>query len=326
MRAIVLGDDGPRFVEDHPEPTPGEGEALVHLVQAGICDTDLELSKGYAGFRGVLGHEFIGQVDAADPVLGGRRVVAAINIGCGDCPRCDAGDPGHCARRQSLGIRDRDGVFAERVAIPRARLVPLPVGLPDDLAVFAEPLAAALHVLDEFDPAQHDPNTPVAVLGDGKLGLLIAMSLAAAGLKVRSVGHHRSKLALAAAAGVETVLESELDSGWTRAHDLVVEATGHPSGLARALSLCAPRGTVVLKSTTHAPITLDLAAVVVHELRVVGSRCGDMQRAVDLLAEGTLDLRPLIAARYPLEAGLEALARAASRGTLKVLLTGPPRP
>lgn len=321
MRALLLDDDGLRLELDHPEPEPGPDEALVDVIQAGVCDTDLQLAAGYAGFRGVLGHEFVGRVQAGDPIFGGRRVVAAINEGCGACSRCAGADPGHCAARKTLGIRGRDGVFAERVAIPRAQLVEVPDHIDDDLAVFAEPLAAALHVLDELGPRSRSPDHPIAVLGDGKLGLLIAMSLAAAGHPVRCVGHHAAKLALAAAAGVETLLERDLDDAHARAYPVVVEATGHPSGLARALSLCAPRGTVILKSTTRAPIPLDLAAVVVNELRVVGSRCGDMARAIALLGEGTLDLSSLIAARFPLDACLDAIARASAPGVLKVLIS-----
>ena len=320
VRALVYDAEGLQLVEDHPEPQLGEDEALVHVTCAGICDTDLQLTAGYAGFRGVLGHEFVGRVDAADPLLAGRRVVADINLGCGRCPRCLAEGQGHhCAQRQTLGIRRRDGAFAERVAIPRRNLVPVPEQVEDERAVFAEPLAAALHVLDAVDE-QVEADETLVVLGDGKLGLLIALALRAAGRSVCCIGHHGAKLELAARAGVQTRLESELGASDRHRAGFVVEATGNPRGLERALWLVRPRGTVVLKTTTAEPAPVDLAPVVVNELRVVGSRCGDMARAVELLASGALDPRPLICARHPLGSGVAALAAARERGALKVLL------
>ncbi|WP_106392546.1 alcohol dehydrogenase catalytic domain-containing protein [Enhygromyxa salina] len=320
MRALILDPAGElRVRDDHPEPVPAADEALIHVRRAGVCDTDLQLVDGYAGFEGVLGHEFVGLVDAADPELGGRRVVADINIGCGACPACTHGDGHHCRARATIGIRGRPGVFAERVALPRRNLVPVPETVDDELAVFAEPLAAALHVLDELEPGPGEVPR-VDVLGDGKLGLLIGLALHAAGQPVRAIGHHRAKLDVAAALGIETSLERELDARDQGAAALVVEATGHPSGLSRALWLARPRGAVILKTTSAAPIPLDLSTVVVNELRVIGSRCGDMARAVDLLARGGLDPRPLIAARYPLARATEALEHASRRGVLKVLV------
>lgn len=319
MHALVLAADGqPHFVDDHPEPSVGEGEALVHVRQAGICDTDLQLLAGYGGFHGVLGHEFVGIVDDRDPELGGARVVADINVGCRVCPACRQGDEHHCRARTTLGIRARAGVFAQRVAIPRRNLVRVPDRVDDDLAVFAEPLAAALHVLDEL-PA--DASERIDVIGDGKLGLLVALSLHAAGRAVRVIGHHQGKLELAAGVGIATMLEQQLDEGERSRSAFVVEASGHPSGLARALWLARARGTVILKTTSAAPLHLDLSKIVVDELRVVGSRCGDLRRAIALLDAGTLDPRSLIAARYPFGATINALEHAARRGVLKVLLT-----
>lgn len=323
MRALVLDSQASparvRLRRDHPEPEPGPGEALVHLRLAGVCATDLELVRGYAGFSGVLGHEFVGRVDADDDELGGRRVVADINLGCGRCEDCRLGDGHHCATRQVLGIRGHDGAFAERLVVPRDRLRTVPEALDDELAVFAEPLAAGLHVLDEIDARDEQ----VTVLGDGKLGLLTALALRGAGLAVRVVGHHEAKLALAAAAGAETALEPELGPGDRRSAALVVEATGSAGGLSRALELARPRATVVLKSTVARPLAVDFSPVVVHELRLIGSRCGDMSQALELLAAGRVDPRPLIAARYELDAGERALARAAEPGVLKVLIRGP---
>lgn len=320
MHALVLAADGrPRLVEDYPEPIVRAGEVLVHVRQAGICDTDLQLLAGYSpGFHAVLGHEFVGIVDERDPELGGARVVADINIGCGVCAACLHGDSHHCRARTTLGIRARDGVFAQRVAIPRQNLVRVPDRVDDDLAVFAEPLAAALHVLDQL-PA--DSNDRIDVIGDGKLGLLIALSLHAAGRDVRVIGHHEDKLELAAAVGIATVLEHELDASERSRSSFVVEASGHPSGLERALWLARPRGTVILKTTSATPLSLDLAKIVIDELRIIGSRCGDLHEAIALLDSGSLDPRPLIAARYPFADAMAAIEHAGRRGTLKVLLS-----
>lgn len=319
MRALILDDHGrARLVDDWPEPTPGPEDALVHVRRAGVCDTDLQLLAGYAGFRGVLGHEFVGVVDAADPRLGGRRVVADINIGCGTCATCRKGDAHHCRQRSTIGIRDRPGVFAERVALPRANLVPVPDSVDDDLAVFAEPLAAALHVLDELTDVPIGER--IEVLGDGKLGLLIGLGLLAAGRRVRIIGHHEHKLARAEQLGIDTVLEQQLDADARSSAAVVVEATGHPSGLTRALWLTRPRGTVVLKTTRAEPLSVDLSKLVVDELRMVGSRCGDMAHAVALLASGAVDARVLIAHRYPLAEAINALEHAGRPGVLKILL------
>ncbi|MFO7567913.1 MAG: alcohol dehydrogenase catalytic domain-containing protein [Enhygromyxa sp.] len=314
MRALVLDDDGRlRLDRDHPEPTPGPNEALVHVRLAGVCATDLELTRGYAGFRGVLGHEFVGLVDREDPHWPGRRVVADINIGCGRCPACLTSDGHHCRARTTLGIRGRPGVFAERVAVPRAKLVAVPDEVDDERAVFAEPLAAALHVLDDAPD-----EGPITVLGDGKLGILIALSLRAAGRSVELIGRHPAKLAIAEGSGIPTLLEPDLEDA--PRSSMIVEATGNPSGLSRALQLVHPRGTIVLKTTTAGPSAVDLTPLVVNELRLVGSRCGDMRRAVDLLASGRLDPRPLIAARYLLDDAERALAHAAAPGVAKILI------
>lgn len=321
MHALVLTDDGPRLRTDHPEPTVGDGEVLVHVRQAGICDTDLQLLAGYGGFRGVLGHEFVGLVDAADPQLGGARVVADINVGCGVCVSCTNEHGHHCRARTTLGIRAKDGVFAERVAVPRRNLVRVPDHVDDDLAVFAEPLAAALHVLDELPDLLPDLDERIDVLGDGKLGLLVALSLHAAGRRVRAIGHHLEKLELAARVGIDVVLEGQLEAGERRGSAYVVEATGHPSGLERALWLVRPRGTVILKTTHAGRASLDLATIVVDEVRVVGSRCGDLHRAIAVLDAGAVDPRPLVAARYSLASGVAALEHAGRRGVLKVLIS-----
>ena len=327
MLALVL-DPSARVTSTHPAPERVPGEALIAVRVSGVCDTDLQLARGYMGFTGVPGHEFVGEVLAADePKWIGKRVVADINAGCGACPDCTAGAGHHCARRTVLGIVGRSGSFAELVTAPERCLVEVPETLTDDRAVFAEPLAAALHVLDEIDlsfsRSTARPRRAI-VLGDGKLGQLIVRALASQGVATTLVGRHAHKLLLAASAGVETFLESELPAS-RRGADLVVEATGSEGGLASALTLVAPRGRVVLKTTVASKLTVDLAPVVIHEIRVVGSRCGDMQRAVDVLARGQVDPLPLVEARYPLARADEALAHAGRRGTLKVLIDGPQR-
>lgn len=316
MLALVL-DGSARMTADQPEPARAPGEALVRVRVAGVCDTDLQLARGYMGFRGVPGHELVGEVIAADAQWVGKRVVADINAGCGTCDDCTKRDGHHCERRTVLGILGRSGAFAELVAIPERCLVAVPDGLVDDRAVFAEPLAAALHVLDEIEAPT--PKTRAIVLGDGKLGQLIALALAGSGVRTTLVGHHESKLANVRPAGVEAILEADIPASLKGA-ELVVEATGSEGGLARALELVAPRGTVVLKTTVASKVTLDLAPIVINEVRVVGSRCGDIQRAVDMLACGGVDPSGLVEARYPLARADEALAHAGRRGAMKILI------
>ncbi len=320
MLALVLA-DSPTMVADHPEPTRARGEAIVRVRTTGVCDTDLQLARGYMGFRGVPGHEVVGEVIASDDARWiGKRVVADINAGCGACADCTERDGHHCATRTVLGILGRSGAFAERFAIPERCLVAVPDSLSDDRAVFAEPLAAALHVLDE---ASAISARRAIVLGDGKLAQLIARALASAGLATAMVGHHDAKLALARSVGVDGYLEDAIPAALGGA-DLVVEATGSERGLARALALVRPRGTVVMKTTVASPLTVDLAPVVIHEVKIVGSRCGDMRRAIAALAEGTIDPLPLIEARYPLARADEALTHAGRRGALKILVDAGP--
>jgi threonine dehydrogenase-like Zn-dependent dehydrogenase len=318
MLALLNGDP-PRLVHDQPSPSRPAGEALLRPRLSGICDTDLQLARGYMGFRGVLGHEMVADVvECDDARWRGRRVVADINASCGECRDCRESDGHHCASRTVLGILERNGSLAEELVVPERCLVQVPDGVPDELAVFAEPMAAALHVLDELpSPAAGS----AVVLGDGKLGLLVTFALASAGLDVTLVGHHRDKLALGAAAGARGLLESEVSRTRDRA-SVVVEATGSASGLALALELTAPKGLVVLKTTVAGPTQVDLSPIVINELRVVGSRCGHLDRALDVLAAGRVDPRPLITARYPLARADEALAHAARKGALKVLVEG----
>ena len=321
MKALTCSDRGVTLA-DVPDPKTTPGEVVVRVTSAGICNTDLELARGYMSFRGVLGHEVIGRVVATHegPVperLAGRRVAMEINCACDACPVCRAGGRNHCPSRTVLGILGRDGGIAELVRIPEKNLHPLPDSITDEAAAFIEPLAAALHAFDDAAPR---PGDRVCLLGDGKLGLLTGLAVAARkgdlGRAV-AVGRHREKLALLEAAGLDVALENGFsESGF----DIVVEATGQPEGLARALSLVRPRGTIVLKSTYAGAAGVDLAPIVIHEIRVVGSRCGDFGRAIDVLARGTIDPRPLISARYPLADAERAFSRAAEPGVLKVLV------
>jgi threonine dehydrogenase-like Zn-dependent dehydrogenase len=307
-----------------PVPEPGPGEALVRVLVAGICNTDIELFSGYYGFAGVPGHEFVGRVARCpdDPAREGARVVADINCGCGKCRFCLAGNRRHCAARQVIGILGRPGAFAEYLCVPVANLYPVPDALDDRVAVFAEPLAAALEVGRQVRIRAADA---VAVLGDGKLGLLCALGLCALNPGILLIGRHEAKLALAAAQGVRTLHcpagnENAVLAELRGTFDLVVEATGRPEGVAQAIELVRPEGVVALKTTSHRPSTLNLAKVVVDEISMVGSRCGDMALALDTLASGRLDVRPLIQAVSPFAAFEQAFAAARAPGALKVVL------
>jgi len=316
MRALRVGDVGLTLADlSAPEPN---GEALVRVTLSGICNTDLEIARGYAGFRGTIGHEFVGVVEDAGggPIARGERVVGEINAGCGSCPRCMLGDPRHCATRTVLGIVGRDGAHAELVRLPARNLVRVPAAVSDRAAVFVEPLAAACGVLERCAMAD---GTRVAVIGDGKLGLLCAMALVAAGLRPVLVGKHAEKLAIAHARGIATAtVEGAAARG--RAFDVVVEASGGASGFQLALELLRPQGTLVLKSTFHGATPVDAARVVVEEITVIGSRCGRFAPALDLLARGVVDVASLVSDTLPLARGVAAMERAAAPGVLKVLL------
>ncbi|HEX3758048.1 MAG TPA: alcohol dehydrogenase catalytic domain-containing protein [Kofleriaceae bacterium] len=318
MRALRVGDGAASLVEIEP-PEP-HGEAIVRVTLSGICNTDLEIARGYAGFRGTIGHEFVGVVE--DPGGGaiprGARVVGEINAGCGRCARCAAGDPRHCATRTVLGIVGRDRAHADLVRLPAGNLVRVPDSVPDTSAVFVEPLAAACGVLERA-PGTGDPHARVAVIGDGKLGLLCARVLAARGVRPVLIGKHAAKRALADRRGIETVAVAEA-AARGRSFDVVVEASGNATGFELALAVLQPQGTLVLKSTFHGLTPVDAARVVVEEITVIGSRCGRFAPALDLLARGAVDVADLVSEIVPLDRGEAALARAAAPGVLKVLL------
>jgi threonine dehydrogenase-like Zn-dependent dehydrogenase len=314
VRALVLSDDGVRFQDDRPDPVPAPGEVLVRVVRAGICETDLQLIKGYHGFRGVLGHEFVGL--ALGGALEGRRVVGEINCSCLACDTCRAGRPGHCPHRTVLGIVGHDGAFADLVAVPERNLHAVPDAVDDDAAVFVEPVAAAFQIPAQVAVRREDR---VAVLGDGRLGNLCAQVLASLSDHVVVVGKHPEKLAVLASLGIEGVRPGS-SRGQTHSFDLVVDCTGSPTGLPAALGKVRPCGTVVLKTTIAGEHALSLAPVVVDEVTIVGSRCGPFDRALEALAQGLVDVHPLIADRFELADGVRALERAAEPGVLKVLL------
>ena len=286
----------------------------MRVHQAGICNTDLELVRGYYPYTGILGHEFVGTVAQGPEPLRGRRVVGEINAVCGSCGACRAGRRTHCERRTVLGIVGRHGAFAEYLTLPADNLHAVPDEVSTDAATFTEPLAAALEIQEQV-PLH--PGDRVLVVGDGKLGQLIAQTLSLAPCDLLVVGRHPSKLALLARRGVRTGGPDTLDPG---AFDVVVECTGNRDGLAAALSAVRPRGTLVLKSTYAGAVTLEASRIVVNELTLVGSRCGPFAPALRLLAERRVEVEPLIHARYPLREGLAAFEHAARPGVLKVVL------
>jgi len=313
MRALRVGDGTTSLVEiTAPEP---RGEALVRVVLSGICNTDLEIARGYAGFRGTIGHEFVGVVEdsGGGALVRGQRVVGEINAGCGACARCASGDPRHCATRTVLGIVGRDGAHADLLRLPARNLVAVPDGVPDEHAVFVEPLAAACGVLER---CPIEPGASVAIIGDGKLGLLCAMALAPLGPLL--VGKHPEKLALARGLETATVAPARRRG---RVFDVVIEASGGVSGFELALDLLRPQGTLVLKSTFHGATPIDAARIVVDEIRVIGSRCGRFAPALDRLARGAVDVAPLISEVVSLDHAEHAMQRAAAPGVLKVLLS-----
>lgn len=317
MHGLWIEDGSVRFRDDLPEPQPAEGEAVLQVLRAGVCNTDLELVRGYMPFVGVPGHEFVGVVEDGPSALAGKRVVGEINASCRRCATCRAGRPTHCPKRTVLGIVGRNGAMAERVTLPAVNLHPVPDGMDTDVAVFAEPLAAAFEIREQTDigPSHH-----VLVVGDGKLGQLIARVLARTGCDLLVIGRHRSKLELLEDAGIATGLSCSVETG---AYDVTVECTGNPEGFDLARRGLRPRGTLVLKSTYAGGFELDSASLVVDEINLLGSRCGPFKPALDFLASGEIDVRPLIDARFALEDGVEAFERAAASGVMKVLLDMP---
>lgn len=318
MRALVVSRGGLALKEDYTQPVLQPGEALVRVLLTGICSTDLEIVRGYTAFEGVLGHEFVGRVEGVagdvDPAWIGRRVVGAINIGCGECDYCLQDGPEHCASRQTLGIHNRDGVFADYVAIPDSNLLEVPDEVSDEAAVFTEPLAAALRIREQIAVR---PTARTAVVGPGRLGLLVGQVLAQSGTAVTMLGRREESLQLPASLGLAAGLVHEFPDD---SFDLVVEATGNDAGFAQTLRLVRPQGMIVLKSTFAGSSEINLTKLVVSEITVVGSRCGPFAPALRLLQSGAVEVAALVEAEYPLEEALEAFEHAARPGVRKVLL------
>jgi len=286
---------------------------MVRVLCAGICETDLQLIRGYMGFHGVLGHEFVGIVQTGP--LSGRRVVGEINCSCYRCEICLAGRPTHCPYRSVLGILNHDGAFADFIAVPQRNLHTVPDSMPTDVAVFTEPVAAAFQIPAQMTIHRHDR---IVVLGDGRLGNLCAQVLAHLSKDVTVVGKHDEKLALLKGLGIRTALLGAFPA--RRDVDIVVDCTGSPTGLQTALTIVSPRGTIVLKTTVAGEQTLALAPVVIDEVTILGSRCGPFDRALTALDTGEVTVLPMISAQYGLSDGVAALEHARSKPSLKVLL------
>lgn len=313
---LALQFDGQLQVTRTPRPTQA-GEALIKLRLAGICNTDIEITRGYGQFKGILGHEFVGEVVASpDKDLLGKRVVGEINVGCGDCVLCQTGNMRHCAKRNVLGIVSRNGAFAEYLSLPSRNLLVVPANIPDEIAVFAEPLAAACEIIHQVDIRSYHQ---VAVIGDGKLGLLIAQVLKLTGCALTVIGKHPEKLAVAAQFGIATQTIEGLNIA-ANSLDYIVEASGSATGMALALDLAKPCGHIILKSTYAGQLSLDASRIVVKELTLIGSRCGSLEVALKLLATEQIDPRPLISSVFTLKKAVSAIQYAQQPGILKVLL------
>ena len=299
-------------VKKQPLPRVAEGFARIRLLAAGICSTDLELQRGYYGFSGTPGHEFVGELED------GTSIAGEINLACGHCNWCARGLGRHCPNRTVLGIVRHPGAFREFLTLPLVNLHRVPKSVPTEHAVFIEPVAAACEILDQIKIAK---GSRVAVLGDGKLGLLVAQVLQAHGAKVLLLGRHREKMRLVEWSGVTT--EPLPEKMPERAFPIVVDATGSPEGLRAAIAMCEPRGTVVMKSTVHGLVPIDTAPAIVNEITLVGSRCGRFEPALKMLASGRVRVGDLISEEFPLDRAPQAFARAATKGVLKVLLRPP---
>jgi alcohol dehydrogenase len=317
LKALVY-DGELRLSLNEPIPVPSKGEALILMLMAGICNTDIEITKGYMGFTGILGHEFVGiveEINDKDQNLLGKRVVGDINCACGkeECEYCRKGLGRHCPTRTTLGIAGHNGCFAEYITLPVVNLLEVPDSIPNEIATLIEPLAAGFEILEQL---QISPNQEVLIVGDGKLGILINHALSTTGAKIYHVGKHADKLKLVEGNGCQTILLNEMPR---KQFDIVVEATGSISGFQFSIQHSKPRGTVVLKSTIAADQKTDLAPVVVNEITIVGSRCGLFKPALDYLETG-VDLSPLVQAIYPIDKGLEAFEAAKTKGSLKVMI------
>lgn len=313
MRALVF--DGKLHLRtDYPDPVPVAGESIVKVSAAGICGTDLEITHGYMKYRGVPGHEFVGcVVQSENRVLVGKRVAGEINASCGTCNWCIDGIGRHCPTRTVLGILGRDGAFAEYLRLPNENLVALPDAVADEAAVFTEPFAAACEI---FEQARLKRTDRIAILGDGRLGAMVALAVCGEDFAPVVGGHHPEKLRRLAALGLETQNADELTPGY----DVVIDCTGDSAGFAHAIALVRPRGTVILKTTAAAGAAMNLAPVVINEITIIGSRCGRFAPAIAALASGRFDPRPLIDGTYSLDDGIAAFAAAADKSKFKIVI------
>jgi threonine dehydrogenase-like Zn-dependent dehydrogenase len=317
MKAIIF-DGELKFVNDRPIPEPGHGEALIRVQLAGICNTDMEITKGYKGFHGILGHEFVGIVEKIhgdNREFMGKRVVGEINCSCGSCTYCKAGLKRHCPSRTTIGISGKDGALAEYVTLPAENLFVVPSPVKNEEAVFTEPLAAAYEILEQVHVK---PTETVLIMGDGKLGILIALVLHSSRAKAVLAGKHQEKLAIARDQGVPTITLE--DFAVKKAFDIVVDATGSADGLEKSLYRVKPRGTIILKTTAAQKAMIDLAPVVVDEVNIIGSRCGPFEPALRALSEKRIRVGPLISGIYSFSRAAEAFAKAQEKDSLKVLI------
>ena len=314
MKGLWLENNQLQLRTDIPLPEPPAGEALVRVLQAGICNTDLELIKGYYPYTGVIGHEFVGVVEQGPKQLINQRVVGEINAACDKCRFCDRGQPRHCENRTVLGIVNRHGAFAECLSLPVKNLHLVPENVSTAAATFTEPIAAALEIQQQIQICKNDR---VLVVGDGKLGQLIAQTLALTGCELLVIGRHQEKLVNLAARGIKTGLANSVTDKY---FDISIDCTGNPEGFNIARRALRPRGTLILKSTYAGNLSLDASSLVVDEITLIGSRCGPFAPALELLATGKVEVQSLIHAYYPLSQGLEAFEKAKTKGVLKVLL------
>ena len=317
MKALVF-DNELKYVENYPNPIPNKGEVLIKVTHAGICNTDVEITKGYMGFKGICGHEFLGiveEVNAEDKSLLGKRVTGEINLGCNNCPDCFNNMQRHCQNRQTFGILKKDGAFAEYVTLPIENVIEIPDSISDEDAILIEPLAAALEILEQV---HIKPADKVAILGDGKLGLLISLVLSTTQADVVTIGKHENKLDILNKQGIKTKFLK--DANEMKCYDIVVDATGSVDGFEKAISLVKPRGIFVLKSTVAAEKPLNLAPVVIDEITIVGSRCGQFRPALRLLEKKVLDLKPMLSKTFDFANAKEAFEYAQEKGVLKVVM------
>ena len=318
MKAILFNGEL-TYTGEYPAPAPKEGEALIKIKMAGICNTDLEIIKGYMDFRGVLGHEFVGiieKVNGSAQHLIGKRVTGDINCACGVCGYCLKGLKTHCPDRKTLGIANKDGAFAEHITLPVNNLFVLPDSIADEEAVFTEPLAAAFEISEQIHIR---PTDTILIMGDGKLGILIALALKLTQADITLAGKHDAKLAIASAQGVKTISTTS-SMLLFKSYDIVVEATGSAEGFESALHLTKPRGILVLKSTVAKGKEINLAPVVIDEIHVIGSRCGPFEPALRALSRRLIDVNPLITEVYRPEQAKEAFEKAKEKDSLKVLV------